>query len=189
MVSARQRKEEILVERHAERKSVKIVRGASFTHSQKLNTLEAACTVPDENGEYITIQGKDIYNKKTWDKYLDNVSFNIELGWLAGNAGLIANDYARWLRTGGHTKRYKNIRSRRARKWLRETTRLVVLHRILDYKEETHNFVDEWAESEMGKILLAKECRDDLHEAFHKAFKEDSHAEELLEKTYLKFLS
>ncbi len=188
MASARQRKEEMLIERHAERAAVRAVRGISFTHCLKLNNIDPAYTATDETGEKIVIQGRDVYNKKTWEKYLAQRTTPLEMGWLTGNAGITAIDYARWLRTG-YTKRYQSIRSFTGREWLKKSARVTVLLRMAEHKRETHNFIDDVAERDMDNVHMAKEFSRETNEAINHAMKHNEDAEGLMEKIYLKYLS
>lgn len=188
MTSARERMNEIMIERHAERMSVYIVRGVNFTHIQKLNDADVACEALDENGEKFSIYGKDIYNKKTWEKFLLSQGYSFELGWLTGNAGMLAHDYAQWLFSGGYTKRYQYLKGRAARRWLRKVARLAILLRIMDYKRETHNFVDAWAECQMDNILMAKEFVKETNKGIGHALKHEESIGEIIESIHLKYL-
>lgn len=190
MSSARQLMNEILVERHAERNAVRLVRGINHRQLSKLNGLDDSFVTVDKNGENITFKaGRDISHKGAWEKYLSKLPNPPEMGWLTQNAGALASDYANWLRSGGHTARYRYIKSSKGRKWVRDHARLTVIIRILEYKLKTHNFVDSVAERDMGNTQMLKDFSTETHEAINHAAKNHEDPELGMEKVYLKYLS
>lgn len=187
VMNAGQFKEQFMVERYAERVALKQVRGESFTHCMKLNHHDVDLMVTGKNGEEVVIHGKDIANKKCWTKFLDDMTPPLELGWISYEAGKVATRYAQWLRTK-YTERYRFISSNSEMEWLRKTALLATLWHMMEHKHETHSFLDEWAESEMGKQILARLFCRDMARAVNHGIKDREHAADLLEQAYEKFL-
>lgn len=176
----------LLIERYAERAALFQVRGASFTHCLRLNHLAPECALVDEKGNTITLRGQDLVHQKTWATFLAQAEVN--LSWLSYGVGTIATTYAQWLRSS-HTKRYQVPMTNAEHTWFMQATRLAVLWHLLQQKYETHAFLDPWAESEMGKLLLLREYCREMARAVHHGQKEPEQAALLLEQAYEHALS
>lgn len=189
MKSGRQLAEEILTERYAEHKALRLVNGANSTHCATINNFPLKCTVLDKKGNAIELHFSNICNEKPWKKYITQLSAPIELGVLTNNAGMIAVDIVQWFLSGGYSERYTYIKSRRARRLLRSACLLMVVTHIMEQKYKDHGFVDHWAEHEMGDILTAQAYTDEIHKATSHAKKHEEDLSEAQEAIYRKYIT
>ncbi len=182
-------KEQALIERHAEHRILRYFNGANPTHIARMNNQPVSCIVYDKKGTAIELQFGKICNERAWDKYQKQLGSPLELGVLTNNVGPIVCDVMQWVLDGGYSERYKYIKSKRARVMLRFACFVMVITHIVKCKHETHGFVDEWVENEVGKIITAQSYADEIHKATGHALKHGEDLAQAQEDIYHKYLS
>jgi hypothetical protein len=186
---AQQHKLETLVESHAERKAVHMLRGINHKHNARLNGIDESIQTVGADGEAITFHGgRDIANKKYLDKYISSFP-PCDRTWITGNVALEVTNYTNWLLSGKLTKRYTYLKDPQEVKWVKKHALLAFLRLYLDEKQETHGFQDpvaerDWINIQMRKAFLAEACESFNHSAKHQ---EDPIAN--IEEVFDKYLS
>jgi len=180
MQSIAEYKQFLLMEQHAERKACSVILGENFTQCLKLSNYPTSIQVPNRKGDPITIQGRDIYNSKTWEKFLLEVQPEDDLRVLTGVANRLAKQYDTWLRTGGYTERYTFFNSDDAVLWLRNVTLMAVIRRIVENKRQSSAFADDYSADAVADIFLLHEFARDLAKAVNHGIKEQERAMELI---------
>lgn len=175
-----------LYEQHAERIAVEVfVKGFSFTQSIKLRNQYPVISVRDlDKSEDFLIRSSDIF--KACKKFLEKTGLIDNLCQLGGNAGILSNQAARWIRTA-YTDRYKWIKTKQEVSWLKENCLSAIIHLGTEHKYQRHSFQDGWSEREYGKHTLRVDYLKEAAVAINHSIKNTDQAEELLEQVYLKF--
>ena len=64
----------LALEKHAEQWALTILRGATFTDCLKINGIAPTCEIVTPEGKTVTIRGSDVYDHRTWKKFLASIN-------------------------------------------------------------------------------------------------------------------
>lgn len=185
---------QVLQERYAEQKAVQLLQGSSHTHCMELlekrfaDKLDGAtltsCEISDDKGKKITLKSRE-FDERLINAYVDQRREPTEFGLLSHTTVELASDCARWLRDGGgwsKSRRYSHVQDSKSRTLLKWNVFISFLWKQMLYKYNTHNMVDPWAESEMGKLITFRDICRKTNEAINKHGGKD--LDQLIEKVY-----
>lgn len=175
------------IEVNTEHRVLKMICGISATHNMKLNNRSPQIVVVGKNGEKITIQAGQIWNKGTIGKFLKSMFPNSTFDLISYEAPRIALKYSRWLRTD-YTERYRNIKKLEDIEWLKFTCLMAVLDTMMEYKNETHTFLDEWVPGEYQRRAWYKTTTGEMAREVNHGTKDPNNATEIIERFYEKVL-
>jgi hypothetical protein len=91
--------EQILLEQYAERAALSVVRGANFTQCLTINELAPSITVMTPTSRQVTIHGRDLFDERTWQKFLSTQGYPIEQSRLTGTIDSLVKEYRSWLKS------------------------------------------------------------------------------------------
>lgn len=193
MRSGRQLALQVLQERYAEQKMVKLLQGSSHTHCMELlerrlldkigNVSLTSCSIVDDKGKKITLLPRE-FDDRIIKAYSEQLPEPPDLGLLSNNTVSLALDCARWLRDGGgwsKSRRYSHAQDSDARIFIKWNMFIDFGWYQMVHKYETHNMVDHWAESEMGKLIALRNFCREINKAFHHSGEKDP---ELIKEVY-----
>src|SRR5450432_1505290 len=116
--------DQILLEQYAERAALSVVRGANFTQCLTINELAPSITVMTPTSQQVTIHGRDLFDERTWKKFLNSQGHAVEQSCLTGAVDLLVTGYRSWLLTN-HTSRYQALSTQDELAWFEQVTLLV----------------------------------------------------------------
>ena len=181
--------EQILLEQYAERAALSIVRGANFTQCLTINGLAASMTVMTPTSQQFTIHGRDLFDERTWKKFLRTQDQAVEPYRLTGAVDLLAKGYRSWLLTS-YTPRYQALSTQRELEWFEQATLLVIIRKIMEGKyarfvREQHDaFADSWVAEEMSILMRLNTMASEIAKSIHHIVKQKDAAQTLLEQLY-----
>src|SRR6202035_1516655 len=108
-----------------------VLRGTTFTDCLKINGLAPTCEVITPEGKTITIRGSDIYDSRTWKKFLTNTNQETSLFQLTEVREQLASQYKAWLLTE-HTTRYRALSTEADLAWFERVVTLTVTRHIME---------------------------------------------------------
>lgn len=179
----------LVLEKHAEHRSLSVLRGANFTHCLRINDIATSIEVTDSKGNILTIRGSDIYDKRTWQKFLKLTSPAVDLCQLTDVVDVLVKQYRTWLLTE-HTERYRAIKDEKDLTWFEQVAGLVVVRQIMEKKYEVYMcqqrevFADPWIAIEMGTLMALNEMAKDSAKVVHHIVKNPEDAQKLIEQLY-----
>jgi hypothetical protein len=178
-----------VLEKHAERRALAYLRGANFTHCLRINDIAPSIDIVDAKGNKITIRGSDIFDERTWKKFLSSTNQESDLCRLTDVVDGLVRQYRTWLLTE-HTKRYQSISSESDLAWFEKVAGMVVVRRILEKKYEVYHcqglqvFADPWIAVEMSTIMTLNAMAKEIAKAVHHIVKNPDDAQKLVEQVY-----
>lgn len=179
----------LVLEKYAERRALAFLRGANFTHCLKLNNIAPSIDIVDAKGNTITISGSDLFDARTWKKFLASTEQESDLCILTDIVDGLVKQYRIWLLTA-HTERYRSISSESDLAWFEQVAGLVVVRRILEKKYEVYHcqlrevFADPWVAHEMNSIKMFGDMGKEFAKAVHHIVKNPDDAQKLIEQVY-----
>ena len=173
----------LLVERHAEYGALRALRPASFSDCLKQYGLETAIAVTTERGKALTVRGSDLYDKRTWNKFLAHRAGDAHQ---LAEAEMLAVQYKAWL-LKEHTERYRSLASEAHLLWFERAISLAVVRHILAKKYELHArgleaFADPWVAAQTGACLLYHDALRATARLIQHIVKEPAQAEHYIEQ-------
>lgn len=179
----------LVLEKYAERRALAYLRGANFTHCLRINDIPTSINVTDAKGNTHTIRGSDLYDERTWKKFISATSPDVDLCRLTDTVDFLVKRYRTWLLTE-HTERYRAINSESDLAWFEQVAGLVVVRRIMEKKHEVYYcqnhevFADPWIAAEMNTLILLNDIAREIAKAVHHIVKNIEQAEQLIEQAY-----
>jgi hypothetical protein len=179
----------LVLEKYAERRALAFLRGANFTHCLRINHISTSISVTDAKGNIHTIRGSDLYDDRTWRKFIGDEYSDADLCQLTDTVDFLVKGYRTWLLTK-HTERYRAINSEADLAWFEQVAGLVVVRRIMEKKHEVYYcqnrevFADPWVAGEMNVLMMLNEMAKDSAKAVHHSVKNPEQAEQLIEQLY-----
>lgn len=179
----------LLLEQHAERMALAIMRGANFTQCLKINGLAPSITVVTPKSQHLTLHGRDLSNERTWKKFLLTQGQALDLCHLVGVVDQLALRYRIWLLTG-YTQRYQAISTQAGREWFEQVTQVVVARKIMERKyeaflyEQRETFADSWVVEEMIMLMRINMLTNEIASALYRLVKQPGMAQHFIEHLY-----
>lgn len=179
----------LVLEKYAERRALSVLRGANFTHCLRINNIVPSIDIIDTKGNSITIRGSDLYDKRTWKKFLSSTGESTDTCQLTDVVDRLAKRYRTWVLTE-HTERYRAISAEADVAWFEQVAGLVVIRQIMEKKHEAYvcqrreTFADPWVAAEMGTLLAINEIAKESAKIIHHIVKEPEKAQQLIEQLY-----
>ncbi len=181
--------EQILFEQHAERAALSIVRGANFTQCLIINGLVPSMTVMTPTSRQFTIHGRDLFDDRTWKKFLSSQDLAVEQCRLTGVVDPLAKGYRSWLLTS-YTSRYQALSTQTELTWFEQVTLLVTIRKIMEDKyarfvrEQREAFADPWVAEEMSVLMRLNTMASEIAKSIHHIVRQKDAAQVLLEQLY-----
>lgn len=179
----------LLLEQHAERMALAVMRGANFTQCLKINGLAPSITVVTPKSQHLTLHGRDLSNERTWKKFLLTQGQSLNLCHLVGVVDQLALRYRIWLLTG-YTQRYQAISTQTEQDWFEQVTQVVVARKIMERKyeaflyEQRETFADLWVVDEMIVLTHVNMMTNEIASALYRLIKQPGMAQNLIEHLY-----
>src|SRR6266849_221557 len=179
----------LVLEKYAERRALAWLRGANFTHCLRINDIPTSISVTDAKGNIYTIRGSDLYDERTWKKFIGIGSSDVDLCQLTDTVDFLVKRYRTWLLTE-HTERYRAINSDSDLAWFEQVAGLVVVRRIMEKKHEAYYcqnrevFADPWIAAEMNTLIMLNDIAREIAKAVHHIVENPEQAEQLIEQAY-----
>src|SRR6266436_6569868 len=165
-------------EKRAEQWALTVLRGTTFSDCLKLNGLAPTLEVLMPGEKTITIRGSDIYDSRTWSKFLANINQKECIYQLTDAGEHVAEQYQVWL-LNEHTVRYRALSTEADLAWFERVVTLAVTRHIMEQKYEAYTtkgletFADPRVAIEMGNLLI-----------LNHVLKEPAQARQLIEQFY-----
>ncbi len=181
--------EQILLEQYAERAALSIIRGANFTQCLTINGLAASITVMTPTSRQVTIHGRDLFNERTWQKFLSTQGHALEHPRLTGTVDLLVKGYRFWLLTS-YTSRYQALSTQGELAWFEQVTLLVIVRKIMESKyaqfvrEQRNAFADPWVAEEMSILMRLNAMASEIAKSIHHIVKQKDATQPLLDQLY-----
>ena len=179
----------LVLEKYAERRALAFLRGANFTHCLRINNIPTSISVTDAKGNCHIIRGSDLYDERTWRKFIGVSSKDADLCLLTGTVDFLVKRYRTWLLTE-HTERYRAINSEADLAWFEQVAGLVVVRRIMEKKHEAYYcqnrevFADPWIAAEMNTLIMLNDIAREIAKSVHHIVENPEQAEQLIEQAY-----
>ena len=180
--------EQILLEQYAERAALLVVRGANFTQCMTINGLAPSITVMMPTSRQVTIHGRDLFNERTWKKFLSTQDHTLELSRLTGTGDSLVKGYRSWLLTS-YTSRYQALSTQSELEWFEQVTVLVIVRKIMEGKyaqfvrEQRDAFADPWVAEEMS--IHAPECHGQRDRQINSSYRQAERRDSVASRTAL----
>ena len=181
--------EQILLEQYAERAALSVVHGANFTQCLTINGLTPSMTVMTPTSRQFTIHGRDLFDDRTWKKFLSSQDLAGEQCRLTGVVDPLAKGYRSWLLTS-YTPRYQALSTQTELAWFEQVTLLVIVRKIMEDKyatfvrEQREAFADPWVAEEMSVLMRLNTMASEIAKSIHHIVKQKNAAQALLEQLY-----
>jgi hypothetical protein len=174
----------LLLEQHAERMALAVMRGTNFTQCLKINGLALSITVVTPKSQHLTLHGRDLSNERTWKKFLLTQGQSLDLCRLIGVVDQLALRYRIWLLTG-YTQRYQAISTQVEREWFEQVTQMVVARKYEAFLyEQRETFADPWVVEEMIMLTRINMMTNEIASALYRLIKQPGMAQNLIEHLY-----
>jgi hypothetical protein len=181
--------EQSLLEQHAERAALSIVRGANFTHCLTINGLAPSITVMTPTNHPLTIHGRDLFDERTWQKFLRTQDQLVKPYRLSEHVDPLVKGYRSWLLTS-YTSRYQALSTQMELGWFEQVTLLVIVRKIMEDKyarlirQQRDAFTDPWVAEEMRVLMRLNSMASEIAKSIHHIVKQKEAAQSLLEQLY-----
>lgn len=178
-----------LLEQYAERQALSVLRGANFTQCLTLHRIAPDLEVVDPRGNTRTIHGKDLFDERTWQKFLASLPHPINLLSLTRSAEPLVKLYRTWLLTK-YTQRYRWLTTSAQLHWFEQVTALVVVRKLMEAKHHAYTyqqedaFADPWVALEMGMLIALNTMSSEIAKAIHHIVKQPDEAKDLVEHLF-----
>lgn len=179
----------LALEKQAEQWALTILRGATFTDCLKINGIAPACEIVTPEGKTVTIRGSDVYDHRTWKKFLASINQDEDIYQLTDVKEHLAQQYKTWL-LREHTARYRALATEADLEWLERVITLAVTRHIIEQKYAAYTsqgletFADPRTAIEMGNLLLLNHVAREIARSVHHIIKEPAQAQQLIEQFY-----
>jgi hypothetical protein len=179
----------LALEQQAEQWALTVLRGTTFTDCLKMNGLAPTWEVVTLEGKTITIRGSDIYDSRTWKKFLAHANQGELLFQLTEVRERLAEQYKVWL-LKEHTARYRVLSAEADLVWFERVVILAVTRHIMEQKYDAYvtkgqeTFADPRTAIEMGKLLALNAIAKETARLVHHIVKEPAQAHHLIELFY-----
>lgn len=179
----------LALETRAEQWALTILRGTTFTDCLRINRLAPVLEVSTPEGKTMTVRGSDIYEKRTWKKFLTHIHQDEPIYQLTEVGEELARQYSTWL-LKEHTARYHALSTEADLAWLERVVVLAVTWHIMEQKYEAYTtkglqtFADPRAAIEMSNLLMLRSIAREIPRAVHHILKEPARARELIDQFY-----
>ena len=176
-------------EKRAEQWALTVLRGTTFTDCLKFNGLAPRLEVSTPGEKTITIRGSDIYDSRTWSKFLASINQKECIYHLTDAGEHVAEQYRAWL-LNEHTARYRALSTEADLAWFERVVTLAVTRHIMEQKYEAYTtkgletFADPRVGIEMGNLLLLNHVVKETARLVHHIVKEPAQARQLIEQFY-----
>src|SRR5579859_2252183 len=176
-------------EKRAEQWALTVLRGTTFTDCLKINGLAPALEVSLPEEKTITIRGSDIYDSRTWKKFLTSTNQAENVSQLTEIGEQLAEHYKRWL-LNEHTARYRALAAEADLAWFERVVTLAVTRHIMEQKYEAYTtqgleaFADPRVAIEMGNLLMLNHMVKETARLVHHIVKDPTQARQLIEQFY-----
>lgn len=179
----------LIEEMQAEQHALPVLRGVTFTDCLKFHGLAPATEVLTSKGTTISIRGADIYDSRTWKKFLATRSQEEVLYQLTEVGERLSKQYKNWL-LNEHTTRYRELSTEADLAWFERVVMLAVTRRIMEQKYESYimqgkkTFADPRVASETGNMLLLNQIAKESARMVHHIMKEPAQARSIIQQLY-----
>jgi hypothetical protein len=179
----------LTLEKQAEQWALTVLRGTTFTDCLKINSLAPTLEVLTPEGKTITIRGSDIYDNRTWKKFLASINRGENIYQLTDVGEHLAEQYKTWL-LGEHTARYRALSTEADLAWFERVVTLAVTRHIMEQKYEAYTsrgletFADPRVAIEMGNLLMLNHVVKETARLVHHIVKDPAQARQLIEQFY-----
>jgi hypothetical protein len=186
MADAQQR---LQMEQHAEQWALMVVRGTTFTDCLKLNGLAPSRQVSTSEGKTFTLRGSDIYDSRTWKKFLASTGQQESIYQFTDQGEQVAEHYKIWL-LNEHTDRYQALSAEADLAWFEQVVTLAVTRHIMEQKYQAYTtqgletFADPRVAMEMGNVLMLNHLMKEAARLVHHIVKKPEQARQLIEQFY-----
>ena len=181
--------EQRLLEQHAERATLSIVRGANFTQCLTINGLAPSITVMTPTNQPFTLHGRDVFDERTWQKFLRTQEQLAEPRRLIEHVEPLVKGYRAWLLTR-YTTRYQALSTDKELAWFEQVTLLVIVRKIMEDKytrlvrQQSDAFADPWVAEEMSILMRLNTMASEIAKSIHHIVKQKDVAQPLLDQLY-----
>ncbi|GHO61397.1 hypothetical protein KSC_002890 [Ktedonobacter sp. SOSP1-52] len=182
--------EALLLEQHAERQALSAVRGANFTQCLTLHHLAADLELVDPRGRPHLMHGKDLFDERTWTKFLASLQHPMNILSLTQSAEPLVKLYRTWLLTK-YTQRYRWLSTPTQIQWFEQVTALVILRKVMEakhhawtYQQDEHAFADSWCAMEMRHLMTLNSMTTEIAKAIHHIVRQPEQAKEMIEHLF-----
>jgi hypothetical protein len=181
--------EQRLLEHHAERAALSIGRGANFTQCLTINGLAPSITVMTPTNQPFTLHGRDVFDERTWRKFLSTQDHLSEPYHLTTHVDPLVKGYRSWLLTS-YTSRYQALSTQTELDWFEQVTLLVIVRKIMEDKymrlvrQQSDAFADPWVAEEMSILMRLNTMASEIAKSIHHIVKQKEAAQPLLEQLY-----
>ncbi|GHO76438.1 hypothetical protein KSD_42090 [Ktedonobacter sp. SOSP1-85] len=182
--------EALILEQHAERQALSAVRGANFTQCLSLHHLTADLELVDPRGRPHLMHGKDLFDERTWNKFLASLQHSINVLSLTQSAEPLTKLYRTWLLTK-YTQRYRWLSTPAQIQWFEQVTALVILRKVMEakhhawtYQQNEQAFADSWCAMEMKNLMTLNTMTTEIAKAIHHIVRQPEQAKEMIEHLF-----
>jgi hypothetical protein len=176
-------------EQQAEQQALTALRGASFQDCLVIHGIAPAREASTLKGRAVTLRGSDIYDQRTWKKFLTSINqAEAVLQHTGMREGLIRH-YITWL-LHEHTERYRALSHEVELAWLEQVVTLAVTRRIMEQKYEAYAmqglpaFANPQIAHAVGQVLLLNCLGKEAARLIHHIVKEPEQARLLIAQFY-----
>lgn len=179
----------LALEQQAEQWALTVLCGTTFTDCLKINELAPAREVITPKGKTITIRGSDIYDSRTWKKFLAHANQGEPIFQLTEVRERLAEQYKAWL-LREHTERYRALSTEADLAWLERVVTLAVTRHIMEQKYDAYvtkgqeTFADPRTAIEMGKLLTLSALVKETARLVHNIVKDPEQTQHLIALFY-----
>ena len=177
----------LAAEKRSEQWALTVLHSATFTDCLKVNGIAPILEVLTPEGKTVTIRGSDIYDRKTWKKFLVSTEQSEDIYQLTEVGEHLATQYKAWL-LKSYTPRYQVISTEDDLAWLERVVTLAVMRHIMEQKYAAYTtqgletFADPHTAIEMGNLLLLNSMMKETARLIHHIVKEPDQAQHLLQQ-------
>ena len=176
-------------EQQAEQQALTALRGTSFHNCLTLHGIAPEREAHTLEGRMVTLRGSDIYDQRTWKKFLTSTRQAEVVLQLTSVREVVIRAYTTWL-LHGHTERYRALASKADVVWLERVVTLAVTRRIMEQKYEAYTmqglpaFADPQIAHAVGQVLLLNCLGKEAARLIHHIVKEPEQARLLIAQFY-----
>ena len=179
----------LTAEKRAEQWALSVLHGTTFTDNLKINGLAPMLEIMTPGEKPITIRGSDIYDKRTWKKFLTSINQTESVYQLTDIGEHLIEHYKQWL-LNEHTARYRALSTEAHLTWFERVVTLAVTRHIMEQKYAAYatqgleTFADPRVAVEMGYLLMLNQVVKESARLIHHIVKEPAQAHQLIEQFY-----
>ena len=137
----------------------------------------------------ITFRGSDVYDNRTWKKFLASINQDESICQLTEVKDHLAEQYKTWL-LHAHTARYQAIVTEADLGWLERVITVAVTRHIMEEKYAAYTsrgletFADPRTAIEMGNLLMLNHVSREIARSVHHIIKDPAQAQQLIAQFY-----